>query len=101
MKSAVIKIKGKQYWVKEGDEFLVDRIGEKAELEPQVLLVADDGKLTLGSPFVSKAKIKLEVLGEIKGEKLRVFKYKAKSRYRRRKGFRPVFTKVKISEISS
>ncbi len=101
MKSAVIKIKGKQYWIKEGDELLVDRINEKEKLEPQVLLVADGDKLTLGNPFVLKAKIKLEVLGEAKGEKLQVFKYKAKSRYRRKKGFRPIFTKIKVSEISS
>ncbi len=101
MKSAVLKIKGRQYWVKEGDEILVDRIADNEKLEPQVLLVADGDRLSLGTPFVAKAKIKMEILEEIKGDKLEVLKYKAKSRYRKRKGFRPLFTKIKISQISS
>ncbi len=101
MKSVVLKIKGKQYWVEEGEEFLVDRINDKEELVPQVLLFANGDDVILGNPLVTNVKVKLEFLGEFKGKKLDVFKYKAKSRYRKRRGFRPVFTKVKVSQISS
>lgn len=101
MISAVLKIKGRQYWVKEGEEILVDRLNKEENIKPQVLLFADDNKLSVGKPFVEGVRVKLEVLGEVKGNRLKVLKYKAKSRYRKRIGFRPLFTKIKVSEISS
>jgi large subunit ribosomal protein L21 len=53
----------------------------------------------VGKPVLEKAKVVLEVLDQVKGEKVEVLKYKAKSRYRRRYGFRPLFTKVRVKEI--
>jgi len=99
MKRAVIRIKNRQYEVSEGEEILVDR-NLDSKVEPEVLLVFDDdNKVEVGKPVLEKAKVVLEVLDQVKGEKVEVLKYKAKSRYRRRYGFRPLFTKVRVKEI--
>lgn len=99
MKYAVIKYQGHQYKVAEGQELLVDKLLDKSE--PEVLLVADDGKVKVGKPILKEAKIKIKILAEeVKGEKLDIFKFKAKSRYRRHTGFRPQYTKLLIEKIS-
>ncbi|KKQ51593.1 50S ribosomal protein L21 [Candidatus Woesebacteria bacterium RIFCSPHIGHO2_01_FULL_39_17] len=98
-KYAVIKIKGNQYRVSEGDEILVDKLDGKPEAE--VLLSVDGEKIKVGKPKVRGAAVKIKVVNqEEKGKKITVLKYKAKSRYRRKKGFRPVHTKVLIENIS-
>ena len=100
MKYAVIRIKGNQYKVSEGKEILVDRIGG-TKVEPEVLLLVTDGKVAVGRPKVSSAKVKLKVMNaEEKGKKMTVLKYKAKSRYRRKRGFRPVYTRLLVEKIS-
>lgn len=98
-KYAVIRINGHQYKVSEKDELLVDRIVDK-KAEPEVLLIADEGKVKVGSPKVSGAKVAIKILGEEKGQKIDVFKYKAKSRYRKHVGFRPFYTKLVVEKIS-
>ncbi len=99
MKYAVIRIGGKQYKVKEGEEVLVDKLLD-VKTQPEVLLVVDDAKVSVGKPTVKEAKIKVKVLKEEKGEKILVTKFKAKSRYRRRMGFRPTYTRLLIEKIS-
>lgn len=99
---AVVKTGGKQYLVKEGTELVVDRLQdkEKEKIELETLAIFDDeGKaLDLGTPTVAK-KVKAEVLAHMKGEKIRVAKFKAKVRYRKVRGFRPQLTRLKILEI--
>ena len=101
-KYAVVKIGGSQYKVAEGDEIAVDKIdGEKGKsltLE-EVLLFVDEKKVAIGQPLVKNAKIKAEIVDQLKGKKIRVATYKAKSRYRRVKGFRSLLTRVKILSI--
>jgi len=98
-KYAVIKIKGTQYRVAEGDEILVDKLG-KDKPEARVLLVVDGEKVSVGKPEVKGADVKLKVLEEeIKGKKITVQTYKAKSRYRRKLGFRPRYTKLLVEKI--
>ena len=98
-KYAVIAIKGKQYRVTEGDELLIDKSNDK--LEPRVLLLAKNGKVRVGKPVVKDAKVKLKVLkDEEKGKKITVMKFKAKSRYRRKYGFRPRYTRLLVEKIS-
>lgn len=99
MDYAVVRIKGHQYKVSQGEEILVDSVGE-GKPEAEVLLVVKDGKATIGKPLVKDAKITLKILGEEKGKKLDVYKYKAKSRYRRHIGFRPQFTRLLVEKIS-
>ncbi len=64
-----------------------------------MLLVADEDKILVGNPLVKGAKVVAEALGEEKGEKLIVFKYKPKVRYRRKKGHRQLYTKLAIKQI--
>jgi len=96
---AVLRIKGHQYKVSEGQEILVDRVGD-AKLQADVLLVSQEGKVSVGKPVVKDAKVVIKVLGEEKGEKIDVYKYKSKSRYRRHTGFRSQLTKLLIQKIS-
>lgn len=99
MKYAVIKIQGHQYKVSEKDEILVDFLGD-TKPEAEVFLISDEGKVKVGKPTVKDAKVTLKVLEvEVKGEKIYSAKYKAKSRYRRRIGFRPKYTKLLVQTI--
>ncbi len=100
MKYAVIRIKNQQYKVSEGDELLVDKLGtDKPEVE--VLLVSDGKKAKIGKPDVKDVKVKIKVLKEEeKGKKLHVQTFKAKSRYRRKIGFRPLHSRILIEKIT-
>jgi len=96
-KYAVVRIKGRQYKVKEEEEILVDKVEKEPSCE--VLLVVDGEKVSIGKPLVSQAKVMLKKMGEEKGEKVDVYKYTAKSRYRKHIGFRPQFTKLLVEKI--
>lgn len=72
--------------------------GSTIELD-QVLLIADGERVKVGTPTVEGAKVIAEVLGEDKGDKVIVFKYKPKVRYRRMKGHRQIYTRLAIKEI--
>lgn len=99
MKYAVLRDRGNQYRIEEGQEFLVPHFGGE-KFEPEVLLVVDEAELSIGTPVLTKAKVTVEILEEsVKGDKLRVFKYKAKSRYRKTIGSRPTYTRVKLEKI--
>lgn len=98
---AIIRDRGMQYRVEKGqvlDIALVDaEPGSQIELG-EVLLLGGDQTL-VGAPLVQGAKVLANVLGEAKGEKLIVFKYKNKKRYRRRTGHRQQYTRIAISDI--
>jgi len=100
MKYAVVKIKGQQHRVSEGDEILVDKLGtDKPEIK--VFLVVDEKNVKIGTPEVKDAKIKIKILEEEeKGKKLYVQTFKAKSRYRRKIGFRPLYSRLLIEKIT-
>ena len=100
---AAIKIGSSQYLVSSGQELTVDRIASdtKKLVFDQVLLVIDDKQVQIGKPFLSQAKVTAEVIDQVKGPKIRVSKFKAKSRYRKTIGFRASQTKLKILDISS
>lgn len=91
---AVVKIGSSQYLIRPGQKLLVDR----PEVEA-VLLVVEGDETRVGQPEVAGAKVVLEDLGEVKGEKVRVFKYTAKSRRRRTIGFRPHHHQILIKSI--
>lgn len=81
---------------------LVDRLGveEGSPVEfTEVLLVSKGGKVTVGDPLVEGARVVAKVLGEIKGDKLIVFKYKPKTRYRRKTGHRAIYTQLAVEKI--
>ena len=99
---AVVANGGKQYRVTEGQTLDLELAhvpeGDTIELSP-VLLVEKDAEITVGKPYLSNAKVVAEVLGEVKGDKIIVFKYKPKVRYRRRVGHRQEYTKIKIISL--
>jgi large subunit ribosomal protein L21 len=102
MKYAIVSLKGHQFYAKEGEELIVDRLDKKAGSKikiGQVLLISNGKKIQIGTPTVKKAQITAKVVEHLRGEKIRVAKFKAKSRYRRVMGFRPELTKLKIEEI--
>lgn len=99
MKYIVIKIQGHQYKVSEGETFLVDKISSEKP-EADVLLLVDGEKVKVGKPVLKEVKVSFKVLGDEMGEKLYVRKYKAKSRYHKKIGFRPKYTKLLVQKIS-
>lgn len=101
---AVIKSGGKQYKVAEGDKIALDRINPDAKGNisfVEVLLVKNDKDLTIGKPLVEKAKVQGKVLEDFRGEKIRVVKFKPKSKYLRTTGHRQSLTRVLIEKIQS
>lgn len=100
MQYAVIRIKGSQFKVTEKQEILVDKVGEKEEIVPEVLLVVDEKGSKVGDPTVKGAKVTLKRLNDEKGEKIHVIKYKSKSRYRRHIGSRAKFTRFQVTSIA-
>jgi large subunit ribosomal protein L21 len=97
---AVVKIGSHQYLVQEGRDLIVDRLESPEEtVFDQVLLTISDSEVQVGTPFLPDVNIKARKVSDGKGKKIRVFKYKAKSRYRKTTGFRPQFTKFNITSI--
>ena len=97
---AVIEVGGQQFLVREGEEFLVDKLSQKT-LTLTPYLVITPTKIEVGTPEVKGYKCKLEVLEpEVKGEKKIVFKYRPKTGYHRKKGARPIYSLVKVTSIA-
>jgi large subunit ribosomal protein L21 len=102
MEYAVVKIQGKQYKVSEGDILEVGGIEAKTKEMisfPEVLLVVSAREVLVGRPNVERAKVVGVILEHFRGPKIRVAKYKAKSRYRRVVGHRQELSRIKITEI--
>ncbi len=100
-KRAVIRTGGKQYLVKENDVITVDKltVPEKKKVEIDTLAIFDEENVfELGRPTLG-AKTEAEVLSHLKGDKIRVARFKAKVRYRKVKGFRSQLTQLKITKI--
>lgn len=99
---AIIETGGKQYRVAEGDTIDVERLalseGEKVTLE-RVLMVSGEDGVRVGRPLVEGARVEARVLGECRGRKLVVFKYKPKIRYRHKTGHRQTHTRLQIEHI--
>ena len=101
---AVVTSGGKQYRVEAGSELVVERVAGDAGSTitfDRVLLVGDGDAVTVGTPTVAGATVSGTVLGEARGPKLIVFKYKQKVKYRRKTGHRQHLTRVRIDEINA
>ncbi len=98
---AVVKISGKQYIVSEKESLLVDLLPEGTkELTLDALLVIDGDKTKVGTPTVKGAVVKAKVAeAEVKGDKIRVIRYKSKKRVHKETGHRQKYTKIQISSI--
>ena len=99
---AVIKTGGKQYKVQVGDILMVEKLeheGDKVVFD-QVLLLDNGKDANIGKPLVSGVKVEAKVIEDGKGDKKMVFRFKAKTRRRKKKGHRQPFTKVQITKIA-
>src|SRR6188768_1569227 len=98
MTYAIIKVAGKQYRVREGERLLVDRLhaDEGSTFAPTVLLVGGDSGAQLDP---GEGVVQAKVLGERKGPKIRIGKYKKRTGYRRHTGFRASLTQIEIASI--
>lgn len=100
---AIIKTGGKQYKVSPGDKILVEKIDGK-EGDPiafsEVLLLEKDGKVEIGKPMVKEAKVAGKIIGQEKGDKITIFKYKPKKRFQQKKGHRQMLTSIEITGIT-
>jgi large subunit ribosomal protein L21 len=97
---AIIKLGGKQYVVREGEKLLVDRLAldENKTFKPDVIFASGGGKPDLapkGSPVTAK------VLAHVKGDKIRIGKYRRRTGYRRHTGFRASLTQIQIESIGA
>lgn len=98
---AVVKIGGKQYIASEKETLLVDRLPDGTkELNLDVLLTVDGSKVTVGTPLVKGVKVSAKVVEEeVKGDKLRVIRYKSKKRVHKEIGHRQKYTRLEIGSI--
>lgn len=101
---AIIETGGKQYKVQVGDSLCIEKLnvapGESIVFD-SVLVVGQEDTLTVGTPFVAGAAVKADVVGDGKGKKIIVYKYKAKKTYHKKRGHRQPFTKVTITAIEA
>lgn len=102
--SAIIQLQGKQHLVTVGEILEVDRMedvaGKTVEIT-DVLLTINGDKTQVGTPLVKGAVVTCEVVDHLKGDKIRVFKYKSKSRYRKTNGHRQYLTTLKVVKIAA
>ena len=100
MKYAVVRISGKQYKVTEGKEILVDKLVDPKKFSVETLLLVEDAKVKVGKPVLKDVDVKVKVITDLeKGEKVEIYKFKAKSRYKRHTGFRPQYTRLLVEKI--
>ena len=101
---AVVRTGGKQYRLKIGDsvkvEKLPDEVGNIVELS-QILMISDGSDVKVGTPLVTGASVKAEIVGHGRNKKIRVFKMKRRKKYRRTQGHRQAFTQLKVTEIKA
>ncbi|HIT73364.1 50S ribosomal protein L21 [Tyzzerella sp. An114] len=101
---AIIETGGKQYKVAEGDVITVEKLGVEAGSEysfDKVLVVAKDGDVKVGAPYVEGAAVSAAVIGDGKAKKVVVYKYKSKKGFHKKKGHRQPFTKLEIKAINA
>lgn len=101
---AIIELGGKQYTVEQGTTLIVDHqhqdVGSSFDVGAMLLASADAKTVKVGTPIVDGSKVTLKVEEHLKGEKVRVFKIKAKKRYMRTQGFRPHQTRLTVTAIA-
>ncbi|MBI3304977.1 50S ribosomal protein L21 [Candidatus Parcubacteria bacterium] len=101
---AIIQTGGKQYLVEPGQKLKIEKLPAEADKEvvfDEVLLVADEKKVSVGTPHVKGAEVTAKVVQQGRAKKVIVFHYRAKTRYHKKAGHRQPFTEVEITKINS
>ena len=98
---AVIVSGGKQYRVTKGDTIYVEKLDQDNDsvINFDVLLLGSDEGVKVGNPTVAGAKVEGKILGQVKGEKIIIYKYKSKKNFHRKAGHRQNYTKVEITSV--
>lgn len=99
---AIVDIAGQQFKVQKDQKIFVHRLEAEEGTEmnfDKVLLVDNEGKITLGSPTIENAKVTAKVLDHVKGDKVIIFKKKRRKGYQLKRGHRQKFTQIQIGEI--
>ncbi|MCQ4937038.1 MULTISPECIES: 50S ribosomal protein L21 [Anaerotignum] len=99
---AIIETGGKQYKVSEGDVITVEKLGVEAGQDftfDKVLVLAKDGDVKVGAPYVDGAAVTASVIGDGKEKKVIIYKYKSKKGFHKKRGHRQPFTKLQIKSI--
>ncbi len=101
---AIVEIAGQQFKVQKDQKLYVHRlaaeVGAKIDFD-KVLLADNDGKITLGAPAIEGAKVTVEVLAHVKGDKVIVFRKKRRKGYRKKNGHRQSFTSIAVKSIKA
>ena len=99
---AIISAGNKQYRVSQGETIYIDKVNleDGSAISFDALLVENEGEIKVGNPVVEGAKVEGKVVAQVKGEKIKIYKYKAKKGYHRRAGHRQPYTKVEITAIN-
>jgi len=101
---AIVESGGRQYRAEEGHSFSVEKlpyeVGDQIDLD-KVLLLASEAEVRVGQPTVEGAVVKATVVEQYRGKKIFVWKYKPSKRYRRRKGHRQSYTRLRVDEIAA
>lgn len=99
---AVIKTGGKQYKVKKGLVFDIEKLAVEAGKEvkfEEVLLIEKDDKIEIGQPFIEKAKVIVKVIDHVKDKKVNIIKFKRRKHHLKRQGHRQQYTRVEVLDI--
>ena len=100
---AIISAGNKQYRVSQGETIYIDKVNQEdgSTISFDVLMVENNGEITVGNPTVAGATVEGKVVAQVKGEKIMIYKYKSKKNYHRRQGHRQPYTKVEITAINA
>ena len=100
---AIISAGNKQYRVSQGETIYIDKVNleDGAAISFDALLVENEVEVKVGNPVVEGAKVEGKGVAQVKGEKIRIYKYKSKKNYHRRAGHRQPYTKVEITVINA
>jgi large subunit ribosomal protein L21 len=98
---AIVEIGKKQYKVKEGDILQVERLkGENSLIFDKVLVFSGENNVKFGTPYIEGVKVKAEIVEEKKGDKVIIYKFRRRKKYRKKTGHRQIYTFLKISQIT-
>lgn len=101
---AVIQTGGKQYRVKEGDLFFVEKLPGEAKSQvvfEKVLLLSDGTSVQIGTPHLEQARVACEIVEQFRGKKIIIFKYKRRKNHHKKKGHRQSYTRIRVTEIAA
>lgn len=100
---AIISAGNKQYKVSQGETIFIDKVNleDGAAINFDAIMVVDGDDVKVGDPTVAGVKVEGKVVAQVKGEKIKIYKYKSKKNYHRRAGHRQPYTKVEITAINA